>query len=64
LVFEEDLAARRDAEHRLLAALGAHGLGDTAGAIAHVGQVLAGFRSAFRAVSLARQLGLADGSPE
>ena len=30
LVFEEDLQARRDAEHRLLIALAHHGLGNMA----------------------------------
>ena len=41
LVFDEDLQARRDASHRLLAALAHHGLGNTAQAKALAEQALA-----------------------
>ena len=40
LVFEEDLQQRRDAEHRLLAALARHGLGEDAAAASLVDEVL------------------------
>ena len=57
LVFSEDLQARRDAEHHLLAALGAHGLGDAAGARGHLAAALDFSNADLQAVALARALG-------
>ena len=57
LVFEEDLQARRDAEHQLLLALAAHGLGDEAEARVALAKVLAFDAARLEAVQLARELG-------
>jgi len=56
LVFEEDLQARRNAENHLLIALACHGLGDIAGAQAHLQQTLAFTNSDQRAADLAAAL--------
>ncbi len=56
LVFDEDLQARRDAEHHLLIALGCHGLGDIAGARTHLGQTLAFTQCDAHALDLRRNL--------
>lgn len=58
LVFEEDLQARREAEHHLLLALAAHGLGDTAAAIAALEKSSAFTNSDPHAAYLARQLAI------
>lgn len=60
LVFEEDLQARRDAEHHLLAALGAMGLGDAAAARRHLAATLEFTNTDHHAASLARELVPAD----
>jgi hypothetical protein len=56
LVFEEDLQARRDAEHHLLAALACHGLGDAEGAAAHLAEVNRFSNADQRAADLAAEL--------
>ena len=56
LVFEEDLQQRRDANHRLLAALALHGLGRGAEAVALLRDILAFHRDDQRAVDLLHQL--------
>lgn len=56
LVFEEDLAARRDAESHLLLALAAHGLGNFTVAAAHLAQAQAFTNAELLAVDLARDL--------
>ncbi|MBI5691344.1 MAG: DUF5107 domain-containing protein [Verrucomicrobia bacterium] len=57
LVFDEDLSARRDAEHHLLVALGAHGLGEATEARTHLAATLRFSRADRTAVELARELG-------
>jgi tetratricopeptide (TPR) repeat protein len=63
LVFEEDLQQRRDAEHRLLAALANHGLGrfDEAGRL--LDQVLSFNRADQRALDLRHELASASSMP-
>lgn len=56
LVFEEDLQQRRDAEHRLLAALANHGLGRFEEAARLLDQVLSFNRADQRAVDLRHEL--------
>ncbi|MGH8019863.1 MAG: tetratricopeptide repeat protein, partial [Opitutaceae bacterium] len=56
LVFEEDLATRRDAEHHLLLALAAHGLGQIAKARRRLERVLAFNRADPAAADLRRHL--------
>jgi len=56
LVFEEDLQARRDAEHHLLIALAHHGLGDPARARHHLTQTLAFTLTDQRAADLEHEL--------
>jgi tetratricopeptide (TPR) repeat protein len=56
LVFEEDLQARRDAEHHLLAALACHGLGDAHGATSHLSEVNTFTNADQRAADLAAEL--------
>ena len=58
LVFEEDLQQRRDAEHRLLAALARHGLGDFGEAARLLDEVLAFNRADQRALDLSHELGV------
>jgi tetratricopeptide (TPR) repeat protein len=56
LVFEEDLQQRRDSEHRLLAALARHGLGDFDESARMLDQVLAFNRADQRAIDLFHEL--------
>ena len=56
LVFEEDLQARRDAEHHLLAALACHGLGDDRGSASHLSEVWSFTNADQRAADLAAEL--------
>jgi tetratricopeptide (TPR) repeat protein len=56
LVFEEDLQARRDAEHHLLAALACHGLGDLSSAASHLAEVNSFTNADQRAADLAAEL--------
>lgn len=63
LVFEEDLQQRRDAEHRLLAALANHGLGRFEEAGRLLGQVLSFNRTDQRAVDLLHELAAASSMP-
>jgi hypothetical protein len=56
LVFEEDLQARRNAEHHLLIALACHGLGDADAARAALAKVQAFTNTDPHAVALAKVL--------
>ncbi|MDQ5978799.1 MAG: hypothetical protein QG602_1773 [Verrucomicrobiota bacterium] len=60
LVFDEDLQARRDAEHHLLTALACHGLGEPDEAHAHLRQTLAFTNGDPHALDLLRTL---EGAP-
>ena len=57
LVFDEDLQARRDAGHHLLAALAHHGLGDAGAARAALAKTYQFTHADLRAADLARELG-------
>jgi tetratricopeptide (TPR) repeat protein len=58
LVFDEDLQARRDAEHQLLIALAQHGLGDTDGAKATLEKSLAFTQADPHAADLRSAIGM------
>ena len=59
LVFEEDLQARRDAEHHLLSALACHGLGESSAARKSLAKALAFSNTDQRASDLATELATA-----
>ncbi len=60
LVFDEDLSARRNADHQLLMALAHHGLGDFRSARASLNAVLSFDRSNQHAADLDRRLNVAE----
>lgn len=62
LVFEEDLQARRDAEHQLIIALACHGMGDADGARAALARVRAFTNADSHALLLDRLLRLNENS--
>ena len=61
LVFEEDLQARRDAEHHLLIALAHHGFGNAGAAQIHLDRTLEFTKSDQRAADLAHELKVTTG---